>query len=133
MRKLPSITLTVLASILLSGCSKSQIPSNAHVQDLGVVRLNAQSPTPIPLTGDLSLYCVAERPEQLPQKVQFTMSLTKSPDGSVRLALDGVPTPADYTRLWLKHLDVPFQSGTAYETKIGEDAWIRFTPVLEAL
>jgi hypothetical protein len=132
MRKSPFITLVVLASILLSGCSKSQIPSNAHVQDLGVVRLKAEGPTPIPLSGDMSLYCVAGRPEQLPQKVEFTMSLTKSPDGSVRLALDGVPTPADNARLWLKHLSVPFKSGALCEAKIGEDAWIRFTPVAEA-
>jgi hypothetical protein len=81
----------------------------------------------------MSLYCVTGRPEQLPQKVEFTLSLTKSPDGTARLALEGVPTPADYRRLWLKHSDFPFKPGAICEAKIGEDAWIRFTPVAEAL
>jgi hypothetical protein len=133
MGKSPFTALAILATVLWTGCSKSQIPSNAHIQDLGVVRLMAQSPTPIRLSGDMSLYCVAGRPEQLPENVEFNMSLTKSPDGAVRLAADGVPTPADYRRLWLKHLDFPFKSGAVCKVKIGEDAWIRFTPVVEAL
>jgi hypothetical protein len=126
-------TVAILTGIFVSGCSKSQIAANAHVQDLGVVRLKAQSPTPISLPGDVSFYCTAGRPEQLPQKVVLTMSLTKSHDGSIWLAMDNVPTPADYARLSVKHVEFPFQSGVVCEAKIGENAWVRFTPIQEPL
>lgn len=127
------VAAAIMIAAFLVGCSKSQIPPNAHVQDLGVVQLKLQAPQPISLSGDMSLYCAVVRPEQLPQKLELLMSLTNSPDGSVHLTLDNNPTPTDYMRLWLRHLDVPFKSGVVYEARIGENAWLRFTPVISTL
>jgi hypothetical protein len=133
MRPLLITTIAILTGIFAAGCAKSIIPKNAHVQDLGIVQLKAASPTPISLSGDVSLYCVSGRPEQLAQKVALSMNLKKSADGSIWLALDNTPTPADYARLKVKHVEFPFQSGAACEVKVGENAWIRFTPIQESL
>jgi|WetSurMetagenome_2_1015567.scaffolds.fasta_scaffold534804_2 hypothetical protein len=126
-----TITPAILAALFVAGCSRSQIPPNAHVQDLGVLKLQAGTRTPMPLAGDVSLYCVASRPEQLPQKVEFFATVTNASNNTQRLDVDVVPTPVDYQRLGLKHLSVPFHPGERYEFKVSENEWVRFIPRLE--
>jgi hypothetical protein len=125
------ITSVISAALFVGGCSKSQIPPNANVQDLGIIRLKPQIPKQLPLSGDLSLYCAFGRPEQLPEKLETVMTLTNLPDGSLHLCVENIPTPRDYKRLCLKHAEFTFRSGAHCELKIGENAWLRFTPVLE--
>lgn len=131
--RLSITTVAILTSIFALGCSRSQIPAGAHVQDLGVVRLNTQSPTPIPLSGDVSHYCVPGSPEQLAKKVELSMKLKKSADGSLWVVLHNTPTPADYARLSFKHGEFLLESGGPFVVKISEKAWIRFTPIQESL
>ena len=133
MRK-SSFTITIapaiLAALFVAGCSRSQIPHNAHVQDLGVLKVQVGTRTPMPLAGDVSLYCVAASPEQLPQKVEFFATVTNA-DNTLRLDVDVVPTPADYQRLGLKHFSVPFHAGERCEFKVSQNEWVRFTPRLD--
>ena len=129
------IAPVILAALFVAGCSRSQIPSrasNAHMQDLGVLKLQAGTRTPMPLAGDVSLYCVFSRPEQLPQKVEFFATVTNAPDNTQRLEVDVVPTPADSRRLWLKHASVPFHPGERHEFRVAENEYVRFTPTLDA-
>jgi hypothetical protein len=113
------------------GCSKNSIPANAHVQELGVLKLKADTPAEMPVSKDVSLYCAYGRPEQMPQKIQLFANVTQSPDKSLRLVVDVVPTPADYKRLNLKHADVPLRSGEHYAFKVGDNEWVGFTPTVE--
>jgi len=129
----PIIRLGAAALITLCAvsCSKNSLPPNAHVEDLGVLHLTAQTPKQMPLPGDPSLYCVTGRPEQMAQKVELSITATQLPDASLRLALDIVPTPADYHRLSLKHAEMPFKSGSTCWVKAGENTWLKFTPTLD--
>ncbi len=117
----------VLAGLCVVSCSKNSIPLNAHVQDLGGLEFRANTPKQLPVSGDVSLYCVSGRPEQLPQKVELLCTVTRSPDNLLHLGLEVVPTPGDYKRLWLKQLSVPVRSGDLCEVRVGENEWIRFT------
>jgi hypothetical protein len=101
------------------------------VQDLGVLKLQADTPKQLPVSAEVSLYCVTGRPEQLPQKVELFATVTNASDNAQRLDVDVVPTPADYHRLGLKHLSVPFHSGERCEFKVSENEWVRFTPTLD--
>ena len=129
MNKFPVIA--TLAALCAVSCSKHPIPSDAHVEDLGVLHLTAQTPKQMPLPGDPSLYCVTGRPEQMAQKIEMAATVTRLPDASLRLALDIVPTPADYHRLSLKHAEMPIHSGSACWVKAGENTWLKFTPMLD--
>ncbi|HWQ92533.1 MAG TPA: hypothetical protein VN673_12745 [Clostridia bacterium] len=120
----------VLVPLCLLGCSKHSLPPNAHVQELGVLKLTHDTPKRLPASEDVSLYCVAGRPEQLPQKVELFATVTHASDQTLRLDIDVVPTPADYQRLGLKHLSVPFRSGERYEFKVSESEWVQFIPTL---
>lgn len=84
----------------------------------------------MPVATDVSLYCVSSRPEQLPQKVEFFATITNAADNTARLEVDVIPTPADYMRLGLKHLSVPFLPGEPCAFKVTEKEWVRFTPTL---
>jgi len=121
----------VLVGMCLIGCSKNPIPPNAHVQELGVLKLKAHTPEQMPVSGDVSLYCAFSRPEQLPKKVELFATITESPDKEARRVVDVVPTPADYKRLDLKQANMPFHSGEQYALRVGENEYIRFTPTLD--
>ena len=123
----------VLAGLCLMGCSQNPIPPNAHVQELGVLKLKAGAPVQMPVSDDVSLYCAFSRPEQLPQKVQLFATVAESPDKSKspRLVVDVVPTPADYKRLNLKQANIPLHPGEHYAMRVGDNEYIRFTPTLD--
>jgi hypothetical protein len=121
----------VLVGLGLIGCSKNPIPANAHVQELGVLKVKVDTAEPMPVSDDVSLYCAFSRPEQLPQKVQLFATVAQSPDKSLRLVVDVVPTPADYKRLQLKQASFPFHSGERCALRVGENEYIKFTPTLD--
>src|SRR3954454_20579891 len=125
------VTGAVLAGLSLIGCSKNPIPANAHVQELGILKLKAGTPEQMPASEDVSLYCALSRPEQLPQKIQLVATATQSPDKSLRLVVQVVPTPADYKRLTLKQATFPFHSGEPCALRVGENEYIRFTPTVD--
>ena len=125
------VTPAILSALLVTGCSRSQVARNAHVQDLGVLKLQPGVPTRMPVADDVSLYCVASRPEQLPQKVEFFTTVTNESENTSRLEVDVVPTPSDYHRLGLKHASVPFRSGQRCEFKVAENEYVRFTPTVD--
>jgi hypothetical protein len=124
-----AITPVLFAALL--GCSRNNLPPNAHVQELGVLKLSASTRTLLPVAPDVSLYCVESRPDQLPQKIELFATVSNASDNTQTLNIDVVPTPSDYMRLGLKHLTVPFRSGKLYEVKVSQNEWIRFTPKLD--
>ncbi len=129
--RMTRLSATSLLGLCVGNCSTSSIPASARVQDLGVLALKADVPRQIPLSGTASSYCVALKPEQLPQKVELFATLARLPDKTLRIWLELVPTPSDYDRLWLKRLSAQVRSGDRCEIRVGEHEWIRFTPTLE--
>jgi hypothetical protein len=101
------------------------------VQDLGVLKLKADTPKKLPVSEDVSLYCVSGTPEQLPQRVELFATVTNAADNTQRLDVDVVPTPADYHRLWLKHGSVPLHLGEQCAFRVSENEWVQFTPTLD--
>ena len=123
------LLIAIVTTVFMLRNKSAELPAGAHVQDLGSLKLPPGTRTQLPVSTNVALYCVFSRPDQLPQKVELFASVTSTPDANDTLSIDVVPTPADYNRLALKHLSVPYRPGERCQVKVSENEWLRFTPL----
>jgi hypothetical protein len=109
-----SIQAAILATMFAVGCSKSPLPPNAHVQELGEIELTVQTPKRVPLG----------------EGKELVVATTLLPDGRIQLDLEVEPKPTDGRIPPFKHAQFTMRPGDRVETSLG-DRFVRFVPRLQ--
>jgi hypothetical protein len=116
MRTLSFVTLSAatLALLFIIGCSKSPLPPNAQVQELGEIELAPQTPKHVPLGDGKDL----------------VLTVTGLPDGKIQVDVDIEPKPTDGKVPAFKHAQFTAPSGEKVQLSLG-DRFVGFTPKLK--
>ena len=109
-----SIYGAILAIMFAVSCSKSPLPPNARVQELGEIELVAQTPKRVSLGEGKELVIVT----------------TVLPDSRIQLDVDVEPKPTDGKIPPFKHGQFTMRSGDHVEASLG-DRFVRFIPKLK--
>ena len=111
MRKLPIISYSaILAFMLTVSCSKSPIPPNVKVQDLGKIELTTQTPKHV----------------SLGEGKELVITTTLLPDGSIQLKCAFEPKTVD----GINYLEITMHSGKHVVANLG-GRLVGFTPKLK--